>query len=140
MASQLHSKYIGGSGKGSALEEAKIDAQISIGTVKNVGESSTPDKAVTRPTIDNRTRLSFQDISRNPYKPLVQIKNSTITNPLSVLVAEDDPVNSMIMKKRMERLGYKVHLTVNGEQCADAFRENRNGYDVVLMDIQVYYF
>ena len=59
------------------------------------------------------------------------------TEKMSVLVAEDDPVNSKIMKKRLEKLGHNVHLTVNGEQCSSALRDQPSSYDVVLMDLQV---
>jgi light-regulated signal transduction histidine kinase (bacteriophytochrome) len=56
---------------------------------------------------------------------------------LSVLVAEDDPVNSKIMKKRLEKLGHSVHLTVNGEECSSALGDQPASYDVILMDLQV---
>jgi light-regulated signal transduction histidine kinase (bacteriophytochrome)/CheY-like chemotaxis protein len=56
---------------------------------------------------------------------------------MRVLVAEDDPVNSRIVKKRLEKLGHEVSLTVNGEDCAAAYSENPSKYDVVLMDMQV---
>lgn len=54
-----------------------------------------------------------------------------------VLVAEDDPINSKIIKKRMERLGHGVSLTVNGAECVDLFMKNSKEYDIVLMDMQV---
>lgn len=56
---------------------------------------------------------------------------------LQVLVAEDDPINSKIIKKRLERLGHKVYLTLNGEDCASAYEEKTAFFDVVLMDMQV---
>ena len=56
---------------------------------------------------------------------------------MRVLVAEDDPVNSRIVKKRLEKMQHNVYLTVNGEECASAFGENPKGFDVVLMDMQV---
>jgi CheY-like chemotaxis protein len=56
---------------------------------------------------------------------------------LHVLVAEDDPVNSKIVQKRLERFGHSVHMTVNGEECAIAYRANATIFDAVLMDIQV---
>ena len=56
---------------------------------------------------------------------------------MRVLVAEDDPVNSRIVKKRLERLGHDVCLTVNGEECAFAFGDKPKDFDVVLMDMQV---
>lgn len=59
------------------------------------------------------------------------------STPLRVLVAEDDPINSKIIQKRLKMLGHTVHLTVDGSECAHAFRTDPNGFDVVLMDIQM---
>lgn len=56
---------------------------------------------------------------------------------MRVLVAEDDPVNSRIIKKRLEKLGHEVCLTVNGEDCASAYGEKTGYFDIVLMDMQV---
>ncbi|KAJ4254346.1 hypothetical protein NW762_009938 [Fusarium torreyae] len=56
---------------------------------------------------------------------------------LQVLVAEDDPINMKILRKRLERLGHGVHHTVNGEDCAAAYRERSKEFDVVLMDMQM---
>jgi light-regulated signal transduction histidine kinase (bacteriophytochrome) len=56
---------------------------------------------------------------------------------MRVLVAEDDPVNSRIVKKRLEKLGHEVQLTVNGEECSSVFCDNSQNVDVVLMDMQV---
>ena len=56
---------------------------------------------------------------------------------LSVLVAEDDPINSKIIKKRLEKMGHRVQLTINGEECATAHGEKPSDYDMVLMDLQV---
>lgn len=56
---------------------------------------------------------------------------------MRVLVAEDDPVNSRIIAKRLDKLGHEVHLTVNGEECADLFGNKPGFFDIVLMDMQV---
>jgi light-regulated signal transduction histidine kinase (bacteriophytochrome) len=56
---------------------------------------------------------------------------------MRILVAEDDPVNSRIIDKRLSKLGHEVHLTSNGEECEHAYREAEGRFDVVLMDIQV---
>lgn len=56
----------------------------------------------------------------------------------AVLVAEDDPINSKIVKKRLERMGHDVMLTVNGKECFEVFRQQGGKqYDAVLMDMQV---
>lgn len=57
---------------------------------------------------------------------------------LQVLVAEDDPINMKILRKRLEKAGHVVHHTVNGEDCAAAYKENAGEFDVVLMDMQVF--
>ncbi|KAB2569053.1 Bacteriophytochrome [Lasiodiplodia theobromae] len=69
-------------------------------------------------------------------------RRPTIEEPLTadhmrVLVAEDDPVNSRIIKKRLEKLGHNIVLTVNGEECATIHGEQPEKFDVVLMDMQV---
>ena len=56
---------------------------------------------------------------------------------LQILVAEDDPVNSRIIQKRLEKSGHEVHHTVNGEDCASAYGDKPAFFDVVLMDMQV---
>lgn len=56
---------------------------------------------------------------------------------LHVLVAEDDPINSTIVIKRLEKFGYSVRMTANGKECASAYRDNPASFDAVLMDIQV---
>ena len=55
----------------------------------------------------------------------------------SVLVAEDDPINSKIMKKRLEKLGHHVHMTVNGEECSSAHGDQPASFDAILMDLQM---
>jgi PleD family two-component response regulator len=59
------------------------------------------------------------------------------SDKMRVLVAEDDPVNSRILKKRLEKMQHTVYLTVNGEECASAFAESPQDFDVILMDMQV---
>jgi CheY-like chemotaxis protein/anti-sigma regulatory factor (Ser/Thr protein kinase) len=56
---------------------------------------------------------------------------------LQILVAEDDPVNSRIIKKRLEKSGHEVYHTINGEECASAYGEKPAFFDVVLMDMQM---
>ncbi|KAI1208587.1 hsp90-like protein [Annulohypoxylon truncatum] len=56
---------------------------------------------------------------------------------LKVLVAEDDPINMKILKKRLEKAGHEVHHAVNGEDCAAVFKERPGAFDVILMDMQM---
>lgn len=56
---------------------------------------------------------------------------------LQVLVAEDDPINMKILRKRLEKAGHEVYHAVNGEDCATVYREKPGVFDVILMDMQV---
>jgi hypothetical protein len=56
---------------------------------------------------------------------------------LNLLIAEDDPINMTILRKRLERTGHKVFHAVNGEECAALYAEKSDAFDVVLMDMQV---
>lgn len=56
---------------------------------------------------------------------------------LRILVAEDDPINNRIIKKRLEKSGHEVQITVNGQECATAYQEKLAFFDVILMDMQV---
>ncbi len=62
-----------------------------------------------------------------------------VTRPaaLSVLVAEDDPINMKLLKKRLEKAGHTVSHALNGEDCATVYEERSRSLDVILMDMQV---
>ena len=81
--------------------------------------------------------------ARTPSRVLFSIpdKNAVVEPPnaerLQVLVAEDDPINSKIIKKRLEKVGHEVCLTINGEECSSTYGERPAFFDVVLMDMQV---
>lgn len=55
---------------------------------------------------------------------------------LHVLVAEDDPVNRAIVKKRLEMDGHSVTLTQNGLEVVDTFVNIWKQCDIILMDLQ----
>ncbi|KAK5113217.1 hypothetical protein LTR62_003553 [Meristemomyces frigidus] len=66
-----------------------------------------------------------------------KVDGAATANHMRVLVAEDDPVNSRIIKKRLEKLGHEVVLTVNGEECASLYGEKSGYFDIILMDMQM---
>ncbi|KAJ5164441.1 uncharacterized protein N7500_006271 [Penicillium coprophilum] len=63
--------------------------------------------------------------------------STTMDWNLHVLIAEDDPINSRIVQKRLEKFGYTVHMTSNGKECAAAYKANPTRFDAVLMDLQM---
>jgi PAS domain S-box-containing protein len=55
--------------------------------------------------------------------------------PLSILLAEDERVNSLVMKRMLEKGGHTVVAVENGEQVIETLR--KTPFDVILMDIQM---
>lgn len=94
------------------------------GILFEVGDVPQPDKSEVGPpatTTDGNVHKAAQPISAK----------------LRVLIAEDDPINMKVLRKRLEKAGHTVHHTVNGEDCASVYRESSESHDVVLMDMQV---
>jgi CheY-like chemotaxis protein/anti-sigma regulatory factor (Ser/Thr protein kinase) len=55
--------------------------------------------------------------------------------PLAVLVAEDNPVNQLVVRRMLERAGHTVTVVENGLAAIDAVAQTR--FDAVLMDVQM---
>ncbi len=108
-----------------------------------VQDNMTPLKAVRvrdeyqSPSPNGRRRSSTDKHSQPPPIPAAAVfRTHDTAGRLSVLVAEDDPINSKIVKKRLEKFGHKVTLTVNGEECASVYEREAERFDVILMDMQ----
>lgn len=131
-------------------EPADLSHMMPLGSPPAPGQEPITDSGVPMSAL----RVEEQDVKRPPSPPELARQRSTsvattgITSPvvgsetspfdaLHVLVAEDDPVNSKIVQKRLQRAGHTVHLTGNGEECAIAYRHSPQAFDAILMDIQV---
>lgn len=54
---------------------------------------------------------------------------------LTILLAEDNPINQKVAKMHLERLGHKVETAANGKIALEMY--TKNNYDLVFMDIQM---
>ncbi len=54
---------------------------------------------------------------------------------MRVLVAEDNAVNQVLVKKLLEKVGHEVVVANNGQEAVDRFTEDR--FDLILMDVQM---
>jgi PAS domain S-box-containing protein len=79
--------------------------------------------------------------------PLIDLPDATGTpaaapmrRGLSVLVAEDNEINALLMRSLLTRLGHQAVVTTNGETALESWLAARSAgtpYDLVLMDIQM---
>ena len=63
------------------------------------------------------------------------VYSDTKLTALKVLVAEDNPVNQMVIKAMLGSLGLVAHIVENGEAAVDIVKEQH--FDLILMDCQM---
>lgn len=77
------------------------------------------------------------DLAPEPVEPTAV---RTSTKGLSILVAEDNEINALLMRSLLTKLGHRVVIAVHGEAALESWlAANSAGtpYDLVLMDIQM---
>ncbi|KAF1829516.1 hypothetical protein BDW02DRAFT_145812 [Decorospora gaudefroyi] len=120
-----------------SMESKTPGEEIVPGSGAPVTALKVPDAGGNSPTDPRRKSGSILgEIHHESKQPSVEPENLSADN-MRVLVAEDDPVNSRIVKKRLEKLGHQVQLTVNGEECSSTYCDNSRDIDVILMDMQM---
>jgi len=60
-----------------------------------------------------------------------------LLNGMRLLVAEDNLFNQQVAQELLSREGAVVHLADNGQIAVDQLRQNPQGFDLVLMDMQM---
>lgn len=128
--------------KARSVDSAMKSSLAKIPGQEKVKDSGTPIKPVQLP---EKNMSSPNRVGTQPGKVMFDMPDAQLVeepkedllsaDALSILVAEDDPINSRVMKKRLEKLGHEVRCTVNGEECATAHGEQAASFDAVLMDL-----
>jgi PAS domain S-box-containing protein len=72
------------------------------------------------------------DLSEND---IADYKNISVQNPLSILVAEDNPSNQKVLVEMLKRLGYRADAVANGVEVLQALKIRP--YDLIFMDIRM---
>ena len=72
-----------------------------------------------------------QDLQRKLFIDKVHIPGQ----PLRILYAEDDPLNSEVGSQLLGKFGHEITVVENGKDCLVAL--DKSHFDVVLMDIQM---
>jgi len=64
-----------------------------------------------------------------------EIKHVEKTYKGQILLAEDDIINQMVIRRQLEVSGYNVVVATNGEEAVEKF--NNYHFDLIIMDIQM---
>jgi CheY-like chemotaxis protein len=62
-------------------------------------------------------------------------ENFSTQYPLSILIAEDNPVNQKWTTKTLSKLGYRPEVVMNGKEVLEVVSNKQ--YDLILMDVQM---
>jgi PAS domain S-box-containing protein len=87
---------------------------------------------ITAPNLDGDALIEPLDSTEAP--PVAAARG------LSILVAEDNEINALLMRSLLTRLGHHAVITTNGEEALESWLGARSAgapYDLVLMDIQM---
>jgi len=61
--------------------------------------------------------------------------NNDLSQELTILVAEDNPINQKVAVLTLRHLGLKCDIAKNGLEALEMYKEKR--YDIILMDMQM---
>lgn len=129
-------KY-GGTGLGLAICKRIVDlmnGKISVTSSLNRGSTfavQLPFRSTEAPVKDGNSQPAKNISSlRSDYKD-----DTTVTRPISILLAEDIPTNQIVAKAFFERLGYKIEVVNNGLEAVEAVKHKE--YHIIFMDLQM---
>lgn len=132
-ASQETSRSFGGSGLGLAIVKQLVESQggtISVKSKINSGSTF----AFTLPFGKANSTLKLQKKNGQGH-----IKNKQLivdkTKKIKVLVAEDMPLNQLLIKIILKDFGFDFDIAGNGKIALDLMKKNE--YDLILMDLQM---
>lgn len=73
----------------------------------------------------------------NPQKIESSTHDEDLTD-LKILIAEDVPINQMVLSKMLKNLGIEnIDIVNDGKEAVEAATDDENKYDFILMDIQM---
>ncbi|OKO84888.1 histidine kinase [Bradyrhizobium sp. AS23.2] len=75
-----------------------------------------------------------------PEPPVESTAGAVPAKGLSILVAEDNEINALLMRSLLSKLGHRVVIAVHGEAALESWLAASSAgtpYDLVLMDIQM---
>ena len=68
----------------------------------------------------------------NQYSVREEMKHS-----VSILLAEDNPVNQKLAKTMLTKAGYQVEVVNNGQEAVEKYTTSPDDFDLIFMDVQM---
>jgi PAS domain S-box-containing protein len=119
------SRLYGGTGLGLAIVKQLVEMQGG-----NISVES---------DIDEGTKFSVKlSFNKTNIEPQIDQEITEIDKEvenISVLVAEDIPLNQLLMKTLLDDFGFRFDIAGNGKIAIEKLKEN--SYDIILMDLQM---
>jgi CheY-like chemotaxis protein len=82
-----------------------------------------------------REKAPVQGLSLQDGKELRSAASSAYQGTETLLIAEDEELARMFMKRILENAGYKVIEAADGEETLEKFREKREDISLILSDV-----
>ncbi len=120
------SRQYGGTGLGLSICQSLLELQGSrISVTSQVNQGST-----------FRFQLTFRKVTGLPAPTVTApILEPAALRPLKVLLAEDNQINQMLVRKVLSDWGFTLEVAANGLIAIEKYTENP--YDLILMDMQM---
>lgn len=147
-ASRRTYNQYGGSGLGLFISRELVEMQggeIGVASQPNIGSTF----AFFIKT--HKTAAPAQEAAAKPtsngHKAAEATDQDKVPSEISVLVVEDNAVNQRVLKKQLQKHGYRVHVADHGLEALDFIRTTRHwkdastttpqDLDVILMDVEM---
>lgn len=65
------------------------------------------------------------------------VEDLSISQPLRILLVEDNKVNQKLVTKMLEKFGYSCEVAGNGQEAIDILKKPDQKFDLVYMDMQM---
>ena len=125
----------GGTGLGLSIVQVLLElmnGKLDISSERGIGTKVT----ITLPLLE--AGAPEQSPNNNAPSNISSIKAESVAQAgelVQVLVAEDNPVNQLVIEGVLEHLGCQVMLAENGAEALDALQQH--SFDIVFMDCQM---